>query len=73
MDKLRGNIIAGLTETLSRLYGADAVDLGGEAFGLRANARNFSREEMADGIKYAHEHGVRVHVTANILAHEYDL
>lgn len=66
---------AGSPETLRTAvrYGADAVYLGGEAFGLRANARNFSREEMADGIKYAHEHGVRVHVTANILAHEYDL
>ena len=66
---------AGSPETLRTAvrYGADAVYLGGEAFGLRANAKNFSREEMADGIEYAHGHGVRVHVTANILAHEYDL
>lgn len=55
------------------LYGADAVFIGGEAFGLRAKAKNFSSEDMAEGIKFAHEHGVKVHVTANILAHNYDL
>lgn len=54
-------------------YGADAVYIGGEAFGLRAAARNFDFEEMDRAIKYAHEHGVRVHVTANILAHDDDL
>ncbi len=55
------------------IFGADAVYIGGEAFGLRAKAKNFSMEEMAEGIRFAHEHGVRVHVTANILAHNYDL
>lgn len=55
------------------IFGADAVYIGGEAFGLRAKAKNFSKEDMAEGIKFAHEHGVRVHVTANILAHNYDL
>lgn len=54
-------------------YGADAVYIGGEAFSLRAKARNFSKEDMIKGIKYAHDHGVHVHVTANILAHNYDL
>ncbi len=54
-------------------YGADAVYIGGEAYGLRAKAKNFSEEDMAEGIRFAHEHGVRVHVTANILAHNYDL
>ena len=54
-------------------YGADAVYIGGEAFGLRAKAKNFSPEEMAEGIAFAHAYGVRVHVTANILAHNYDL
>jgi putative protease len=49
------------------------VYIGGEAFGLRAKAKNFSSEEMAEGIAFAHEHGVRVHVTVNILAHNYDL
>lgn len=55
------------------IFGADAVYIGGEAFGLRAKAKNFSMEEMAEGIAYAHERGVRVHVTANILAHNGDL
>ena len=54
-------------------YGADAVYIGGEAYGLRAKARNFSPDEMAEGIHYAHEHGVKVFVTANILAHNSDL
>lgn len=55
------------------IFGADAVYIGGEAFGLRAKAKNFTSEEMAEGIAFAHEHGVKVHVTANILAHNYDL
>ncbi|MBO5503323.1 MAG: U32 family peptidase [Lachnospiraceae bacterium] len=54
-------------------YGADAVYIGGDAFGLRAKAHNFSMEEMAEGIEYAHAHGAAVHVTANILAHEKDM
>ncbi len=55
------------------MFGADAVYIGGEAFGLRAKAKNFSMEEMAEGIAFAHAHGVKVYVTANILAHNYDL
>lgn len=55
------------------IFGADAVYIGGEAFGLRAKAKNFTPEEMAEGIKFAHDHGVKVYVTANILAHNYDL
>ncbi len=55
------------------IFGADAVYIGGEAFGLRAKAKNFTPEEMREGIAFAHEHGVKVHVTANILAHNYDL
>lgn len=55
------------------VFGADAVYIGGEAFGLRAKAKNFSMEEMAEGIAFAHARGVRVYVTANILAHNYDL
>ncbi len=54
-------------------YGADAVYIGGEAFGLRAKAKNFTMGEMADGISFAHEQGVKVYVTANILAHNEDL
>lgn len=55
------------------IYGADAVYIGGEAFGLRASAKNFSMEEMKEGIAFAHEHDVKVYVTANILAHNNDL
>ncbi|MCQ2522818.1 MAG: U32 family peptidase [Lachnospiraceae bacterium] len=55
------------------IFGADAVFIGGEAFGLRAKAKNFSPQEMKEGIEFAHAHGVKVHVTANILAHNYDL
>ena len=55
------------------IYGADAVYIGGEAYGLRAAAHNFGREEMAEGIAFAHEHGARVFVTANIYAHNGDL
>lgn len=55
------------------IFGADAVYIGGEAFGLRAKAKNFSMEEMAEGIAFAHAHGVKVYVTANILAHNEDL
>lgn len=55
------------------VFGADAVYIGGEAFGLRAKAKNFSMEDMREGIEFAHQHGVKVHVTANILAHNSDL
>lgn len=54
-------------------YGADAVYIGGEQFGLRAKAKNFSHEDMKEAVKYAHEHNVRVYVTANIIAHNDDL
>ncbi len=47
--------------------------IGGEAFGLRAKAKNFSKEDMAEGIAFAHAHDVKVYVTANILAHNDDL
>ena len=55
------------------MYGADAVYIGGEAFGLRAKAKNFSLEDMKEGIEFAHERGCKVYVTANILAHNYAL
>ncbi len=68
-------IPAGSLEVLKTavLYGADAVYVGGEAFGLRAKAKNFSMEEIREGIAFAHERGVRVYITANILAHNEDL
>ena len=55
------------------IFGADAVYIGGEAFGLRAKAKNFTREEMKEGIAFAHSHQVKVYVTVNILAHNRDL
>ena len=55
------------------LYGADAVYIGGELYGLRAKAKNFSMEDMAEGIRFAHAHAKKVYVTANITAHERDL
>ena len=54
-------------------YGADAVYIGGEVFGLRAKAKNFTIEEMKEGVEFAHEAGVKVYVTVNILAHNDDL
>ncbi len=55
------------------VFGADAVYIGGEAFGLRAKAKNFSMEEIREGIAFAHAHDVKVYITANILAHNGDL
>ena len=55
------------------MYGADAVYIGGEMYGLRANAKNFDRGQMEEGIKFAHEHGAKVYVTANIIAHNRDI
>ncbi len=68
-------IPAGSLEVLKTAvtFGADAVYIGGEAFGLRAKAKNFSAEDMAEGIRFAHERGVKVYVTANIFAHNRDL
>lgn len=54
-------------------YGADAVYIGGEMYGLRAKAKNFSAEDMKKGIEYAHKRGKKVYVTANITAHNRDL
>ncbi len=54
------------------LYGADAVYIGGEAYGLRAKAKNFDMEKMKEGIDFAHAYGVKVYVTANIYAHNAD-
>lgn len=68
-------IPAGSLEVLKTavVFGADAVYIGGEAFGLRAKAKNFTIEEMAEGVRFAHERNVRVFVTANILAHNNDI
>jgi len=62
---------AGGMETLKTavLYGADAVYLGGDRYGLRAKAKNFDTEELRRAVDYAHAHHVKVHVTVNIIAH----
>ena len=75
MRKTELLIPAGSLEVLkvAVLYGADAVYLGGEAFGLRAKAKNFTQEEIREGIAFAHARGVKVYITANILAHNEDL
>ena len=54
--------------TMSLAYGADAVYLAGNAFGMRAFAGNFDRDEMTQAVQLAHDKGVRVHVTCNTLA-----
>ncbi len=75
MRKLELLIPAGSLDVLKTavIYGADAVYLGGEAFGLRAKAKNFTNEEIKEGIAFAHARGVKVYITANILAHNGDL
>lgn len=55
------------------IYGADAVYIGGERFGLRSASKNFTPEEMKEGIEFAHNRGKRVYVTCNIIAHNEDL
>lgn len=54
-------------------YGADAVYIGGEAFGLRAKAQNFTLEEMREAVSYCHERNAKLYVTVNIFAHNKDL
>ena len=55
------------------IYGADAVYLGGENFGLRAGAKNFTLEQLAEGIKFAHDREKRIYLTLNIIPHNEDL
>ena len=75
MRKIELLVPAGSPEVLRTAvrYGADAVYIGGEAYGLRAKAHNFSLEEMKKGVEFAHARGVKVYVTANIFAHNGDL
>ena len=49
------------------IFGADAVYIGGEAFGLRAKAKNFSKEDMVEGIKFAHERDVKAFLLHRIV------
>jgi putative protease len=55
------------------IYGADAIYLGGENFGLRAGARNFTLKQLAEGIKFAHDREKRIYLTLNIIPHNEDL
>ncbi len=68
-------IPAGNLETLKTavIYGADAIYIGGDLYGLRAKAKNFSMDEMKQGIAFAHSYGKKVYITANITAHNQDL
>lgn len=58
---------------LAILYGADAVYIGGKKFSLRSRASNFDIADIEEGVKFAKEHGARIHVTVNMLPHEEDL
>lgn len=76
-DKKKPELLipAGNLETLKTavMYGADAIYIGGDLYGLRAKAKNFSMIDMQKGIAFAHKHGKKVYVTANITAHNQDL
>lgn len=74
MDRVELLAPAGDLEKLKTAidYGADAVYLGGEAFGLRKASKNFSIEKIKEGVAYAHERGKKVHVTLNIIPHDKD-
>jgi putative protease len=54
-------------------YGADAVYLAGEEFGMRTAATNFGEEDLKTGIEYAHSHGVKVHITCNTIPHNSEI
>ena len=77
IDKNKPELLipAGNLETLKTaiMYGADAVYIGGDLYGLRAKAKNFSMEDMREGIAFAHKFNKKVYVTANITAHNQDL
>lgn len=75
MNKIELLAPAGNLEKLkvAIIYGADAVYIGGEAYSLRAMANNFSKDDMIQGLKFAHDRGRKVYVTVNIFAHNEDL
>ena len=54
-------------------YGADAVYLAGEEFGMRTAAGNFGEEDLENGIAYAHKNGVKVHVACNTIPHNEEI
>jgi len=75
MNKIELLAPAGSLEKLKMAieYGADAVYLGGEAYGLRAGAENFAPGEMEEGVEYAHSRGKKVYLTMNIIPHNEDI
>jgi len=75
LDKIELLAPAGDLEKLKMAirYGADAVYLGGDSFGLRKASKNFSIEEIEEGIKFAHERGKKVYITLNIVPHDEDM
>ena len=77
MDKRKIELLspAGDLERLkvTLLYGADAVYIGGESYSLRANANNFSLDEIREGCSFAHKLGKKVHLTLNIVFHNDDM
>ena len=58
---------------IALLYGADAVYIGGKDYSLRANAKNFSIDEIKEACEFAHQLGKKVYVTVNIVFHDKDL
>lgn len=73
--KLRGPEVLAPAGTLEKLkvaisYGADAVYIGGDAYGLRSRAGNFTLDEMREGVAFAEAHGAKIHVAANMVTHE---
>lgn len=75
MEKIELLAPAGDLEKLKMAitYGADAVYLGGESFGLRKSSKNFSIDEIKEGIDYAHQRGKKVYITLNIVPHDKDM
>ena len=75
MDKIELLAPAGDLERLkiAFLYGADAVYVGGDLFSLRANADNFSLDELKEGVEFAHKLGKKLYVTVNIIMHNKEL
>ena len=75
MEKIELLSPAGDLERLkvTLLYGADAVYIGGQQYSLRANANNFTIEEIKEGCSFAHKLGKRVHLTLNIVFHNEDM
>jgi len=75
LDKIELLAPAGDLEKLKMaiMYGADAVYLGGDSFGLRKASKNFSVEEIEEGIRFAHERGKKVYITLNIVPHNEDM